>query len=121
MSMRYDCKNFESRSYASGEVVRRCKLDLAPNAPWECPEDCSAYVKRTADVGWDYGSLASPIVTPVEKIDNADKGDVAEILDEAEDIVNAITPELLAEFQALDNAGKKKKKKRFRKGKKKNE
>lgn len=112
MSMRYDCKNFESRSYATGEVVRKCKLDLAPNAPWECPEECSAYVRRTVDVGWDYGSLASPIVKPPDEIESVDKGAAAEILDEAEDIVNAITPELLAEFQALDNAGKKKKKKR---------
>ncbi len=108
--MRFDCKNFDSRTYETGEVVRRCRLDLAPNAPWECPADCIAYEQRTADVGWDYGSLAAPIVTPADKIEHADSESSAAILDEAEDIVNAITPELLAEFQALDKANKKKKK-----------
>lgn len=115
MSMRYDCKSFESRTYATGEVVRRCRLDLAPNAPWECPENCSAYDRRMVDVGWDYGSLASPIVSTPESVSHADKDAVANVLDEAEDIVNAITPELLAEFQALDNAGKKKKRGRRKK------
>lgn len=116
MTMRYDCKNFESRSYATGEVVRKCRLDLAPNAPWECPEECVAFEKRTVDVGWDYGSLASPIVASVEDV-AADPSHVAKILDEAEDIVNSITPELLAEFKALDEAGKKKKKRGRRKKK----
>jgi hypothetical protein len=109
MAMKYDCKSFESRTYSTGEVVRRCRLDLAPNAPWECPENCAAYERRTADVGWDYGSLATPIVSAPEEVSHANKDDVATVLDEAEDIVNAITPELLAEFQALDKAGKKKK------------
>lgn len=116
--MRYDCKNFDSRSYATGEVVRKCRLDLAPNAPWECPKDCLAFEKRIVDVGWDYGSLAAPIVTPVDGVQGADKDSAAKALDEAEDIVNAITPELLAEFKALDQASKKKKKKRFGKKKK---
>lgn len=116
--MRYDCKNFDSRSYATGEVVRKCRLDLAPNAPWECPEDCLGFEKRTVDVGWDYGSLATPIVTPVDGVQGVDKNSAAKALDEAEDIVNAITPELLAEFKALDQAAKKKKKKRFGKKKK---
>ncbi|HMS25736.1 MAG TPA: hypothetical protein PKB15_08660 [Acidimicrobiia bacterium] len=117
MAMRYDCKNFESRTYATGEVVRRCRMDLAPNAPWECPQDCLAFEKRLVDVGWDYGSLAQPIVTPVEKVEGAHPDHVANVLDEAEDIVNAITPELLAEFQALDESNKKGRRKKKRKKK----
>ena len=117
MAMRYDCKNFDSRTYATGEVVRKCRIDLAPNAPWECPENCPGFEKRLVDVGWDYGSLAKPIVTPVQRVEGADMEIASKALDEAEDIVNAITPELLAEFKALDEAGKKKK--RFRKKKKK--
>lgn len=121
MPMRYDCKNFESRTYATGEVARRCRLDLAPNAPWECPEDCLSFELRTADIGWDYGSLATPIISAPDEVEHADANDAAKILDEAEDIVNAITPELLAEFKALDgknqNQRKKKGKRRF--GKKK--
>ncbi|MFN8015396.1 MAG: hypothetical protein U0R17_02150 [Acidimicrobiia bacterium] len=110
MAMRYDCKNFDSRTYSTGEVVRKCRLDLAPNAPWECPEDCLAFEKRRTDIGWDYGSLAKSIVTPVEEVNSSDSKSAEKILDEAEDIVNAITPELLAEFKALDEAKNKKKK-----------
>lgn len=115
MAMRYDCKNFDSRTYPTGEVVRKCRLDLAPNAPWECPQDCLAFEKRLVDVGWDYGSLATPIVSSPEAVEGADEQDSAKILDEAEDIVNAITPELLAEFAALDKANKKGKKKKRKK------
>ena len=57
VGMRTDCKHYESRSYANGETVRKCRLDLAPGAPWECPADCAAFTLRRADVGWDYGSL----------------------------------------------------------------
>lgn len=115
MGMRFDCKNFDSRTYATGEVVRKCRLDLAPNAPWECPENCSAYDKRLADVGWDYGTLAKPIVTPAEPVEGVDPDQSASILDDAEDIVNAITPELLAEFTALDEANKKKSRRKRKK------
>ena len=38
MPMRQDCKFFESRTYANGETVRKCDLDLAPEAPWRCPD-----------------------------------------------------------------------------------
>ena len=31
--MREECKNYQSRTYASGEVARICTLDLAPEAP----------------------------------------------------------------------------------------
>ena len=35
MGMRTDCKHYESRSYANGETVRKCRLDLAPGrAVW---------------------------------------------------------------------------------------
>ena len=108
--MRFDCKNFDSRTYATGEVVRKCRLDLAPNAPFECPENCESFIKRTADVGWDYGSLAKPIISPVDEVKGANKKDTADILDEAEDIINAITPELMAEFMALDKSLETKKK-----------
>lgn len=115
MAMRYDCKNFDSRTYPTGEVVRKCRVDLAPNAPWECPEDCLGFEKRMVDVGWDYGSLATPIVSSTPEVQGADANSSAKILDEAEDIVNAITPELLAEFKALDEASKKGKKKKRKK------
>lgn len=40
MGMKEDCKHYATRTYGSGEMVRMCRLDLAPDAPWECPENC---------------------------------------------------------------------------------
>ncbi len=93
--MRQDCKYFESRTYRNGETVRKCDLDLAPEAPWKCPADCAAYAPRLADVNWAHGSLVTP-PTPEEP-----KGEgIAELLDAAEDIVNAAVPSALAEVEA---------------------
>jgi hypothetical protein len=96
--MRVECKNYESRTYANGETVRKCNLDLAPDAPWRCPDPCSGYERRLADQGWDYGSLLTP-PTPKEP-PGLDDGSAAALLDEAEEIVNAIGPTVLAEVQA---------------------
>lgn len=116
MPMRSDCKHYDSRTYATGEVVRKCRLDLAPEAPWRCPEDCAGYVQRRGDVGWQYGSLVAERAGGTEP---EPKGsDVASLLDAAEDIVNAAAPDLLAEFDSLDRKGKWRRK--VGKGKKKN-
>jgi hypothetical protein len=95
MPMRQDCKQFESRTYANGETVRKCNLDLAPEAPWRCPADCASYERRLADVDWKYGTLVTP-ATP----DEPQGEGIAELLDAAEDIVNLAGPEILAEVQA---------------------
>ncbi|MGH9139119.1 MAG: hypothetical protein ACRD0G_19080 [Acidimicrobiales bacterium] len=95
MPMRQDCKYFESRTYANGETVRKCDLDLAPEAPWRCPDNCPAYTRRLADINWSHGSLITP-PTPDEP---AGEG-IAELLDAAEDIVNSAGPGLLAEVHA---------------------
>ena len=94
--MRAECKHFESRTYANGETVRKCDLDLAPEAPWRCPENCPAFKPRMADIGWSYGSLQGDLgpSSPRGYDETA-----AALLDEAEDIVNAVGPEILAEFR----------------------
>ena len=92
MPMREDCKFYESRTYASGEVVRMCRLDLAPDAPWRCPEECPKFSRRTYDAGWTIAPLA-PKPTPPAPAD-IDR-DAAALLDQAEDIINAIGPEVL--------------------------
>jgi hypothetical protein len=97
MPMRVECKNFESRTYANGETVRKCNLDLAPEAPWKCPEDCPKYERRMADAAWAYGSAVVP-KTPEEPIGEG----IAELLDSAEDIVNAVAPDILEEFRRAD-------------------
>ena len=57
MTMRVDCRHYQSRTYANGEAVRKCVLDLAPEAPWRCPADCPKYERKMIDAGWQYGSL----------------------------------------------------------------
>ena len=103
MAMRQDCKQFESRTYANGETVRKCNLDLAPEAPWRCPEDCPKYERRMADVNWSYGTLVTPPTPPEPQGEG-----IAELLDAAEDIVNSVGPDILAELRALDEKQAKK-------------
>ena len=60
--MREECKFFESRTYPNGDAVRKCDLDLAPEA---------------ASIGEDPS--------------------IAALLDEAEDIINAVVDTTRAE------------------------
>ncbi len=92
--MRQECKNFESRTYANGETVRKCNLDLAPDAPWRCPENCPAFEPRM-DAGWTYGSMVAPPTPPEPP--GLDDGSAAAILDEAEDFLNSIGPQVMSE------------------------
>jgi hypothetical protein len=96
MPMREECKFFESRTYRNGETVRKCDLDLAPEAPWRCPEGCKAYAPRLADVDWKYGTLVTP-PTPAEPPSLGTDPSIAALLDEAEDIVNAAVPRIREE------------------------
>ena len=106
--MRQECRNFESRTYANGETVRKCNLDLAPDAPWRCPEQCTGFEPRLADAAWVYGSLITP-VTPSDP-PGLDDGSAAQVLDEAEEFLNSVGPSVLAEVvaerQALAQRGK---------------
>ena len=86
--MRQDCKYFETRTYANGDAMRRCALDLAPEAPWRCPADCARYQRRTIDVAWERGSLVAP-PTPPEPPGVGEGEGVGALLDLAEEIVNA--------------------------------
>jgi hypothetical protein len=97
MPMRTDCMEYESRRYPSGDTVQKCNIDLAPDAPWRCPAECPKYRKRGNDAGWIYGTLAPP--TPVEEPGGIDDGSAAAVLDEAEDIINAIGDSVLADME----------------------
>ncbi len=98
MPMRQDCKYFESRTYNNGDTVRKCDLDLAPEAPWRCPADCERYEPRLADVNWAHGTLITP-PTPPEPASLGEDPSIAALLDEAEDIVNAAGPSIRAEVE----------------------
>ena len=116
MPMRVECKNYESRTYANGETVRKCNLDLAPEAPWRCPDNCPKYERRLADAGWVYGSLTQP-ATPDEPPGLDDGERIAALLDEAEDVVNAALPAALAEHsrrRRTDDGGRRPWWRRFR-------
>lgn len=102
MPMREACKHFESRTYAGGETVRKCNLDLAPEAPWRCPENCSGYTPRLADVNWTHGSLILP-PTPQEPPGLGDDDSIAALLDEAEDIINSAGPQIRADVERAAN------------------
>jgi len=98
MPMRTECKNFESRSYPNGDTVRKCNLDLAPDAPWRCPENCPKFERRLADVAWTHGSLIVP-PTPPEPA-GLDDGSAAALLDEAESILNSAGERIKSEVDA---------------------
>ncbi len=97
MAMRTDCKYYETRTYASGEVVRMCRIDLAPEAPWRCPENCPGFERKVMDAGWAAGSLAAPMASePIEPhIDES----AASLLDSAESIINQVGPDIIGEVQ----------------------
>jgi hypothetical protein len=95
MPMREECKQFESRTYPTGDTVRKCNLDLAPEAPWRCPSDCARYEPRLVDVDWRHGTLVTPVTPP-----EPEGQDIGALLDAAEDIVNAAGPGVLAEVEA---------------------
>jgi hypothetical protein len=109
--MREECKHYQSRTYASGEVARLCVLDLAPEAPWRCPDDCQRYERRMADAGWTHGSLVEPAIEA--EPDDA-PADIAALLSEADDVVNLAGPGIRAEVDA-DRARQSGWRRRFRK------
>lgn len=112
MSMRTDCRHFESRTYKTGDTVRGCKLGLAPEAPWRCPTDCPKFDRRSMEVGWTHGTLVTGSAPAAP--DSLDDGSAAAILSEAEAIINSIAPEVVSELEK----GKPKKFKRNKKRKK---
>ncbi len=106
--MRENCRHFESRTYPNGDTVRKCDLDLAPEAPWRCPDDCPEFSPRRLDAGWQTGSLGvRNFATEPTSVGEDDS--IGALLDAAEDIVNAAGPEILAELdeEKQGKAGKK--------------
>lgn len=107
--MRQDCKFFQSRTYATGDAMRKCSLDLAPEAPWNCPADCPKYQRRLADVNWRHGTLVTPS-TPEDPDSVGEDESIGALLDAAEDIINSAGPSIRAEVASEDAAQKKRRK-----------
>ena len=95
MPMREDCRHYQSRTYASGEVARFCVLDMAPDAPWRCPDNCPVYERRLADAGWTHGKLIEPSIE--QEPTGVPAADAADLLENAEEIVSAVAPDAVAE------------------------
>jgi hypothetical protein len=104
MPMREECKHFQSRTYASGEVARFCVLDLAPEAPWRCPDNCPRYQRRLADAGWQHGKLVEPAV---EDEPDGNREEIASLLEAAEEVVESVAPSALAEAREREERGRK--------------
>jgi hypothetical protein len=103
VTMRENCRHFQSRTYDTGEVARFCVLNLAPEAPWRCPDDCAQYQPDMIDGSFVVGSLYRP---PVESEPDEPAEDVAGVLSEAGLIVTAAGPEILREVEAEREAKK---------------
>jgi hypothetical protein len=95
--MREDCRHFQSRTYDTGEVARFCVLDLAPEAPWRCPQDCPRYEADIIDATFVVGSL---VRRPVEEEPPEPPEEIASVLAEASAIVTAAGPEIVEEIEA---------------------
>jgi hypothetical protein len=92
--MREDCKYFQTRSFPSGDVRRFCALDLAPEAPWRCPEHCPRYSPLVGDPSLRRG----PAERPAEKEPEPElHPDAVAVLGSAEEIISAVAPHLAAE------------------------
>jgi len=103
MPMRENCRHYESREYDDGEVARFCILDLAPEAPWRCPENCPKFEVSANDGSFETGSLESTIV---EAEPDDDPGEIAEVLADAEGIVNAAEAEVIADLDRSRTPGR---------------
>jgi hypothetical protein len=72
-------------------------LNLAPEAPWRCPDDCPKYQRDIIDSSFVLGSLVRP---PVEAEPDDPPEDIAALLDAADAVVTAAGPEIVAEMEA---------------------
>ena len=102
--MREDCRHFASRLYDDGEAARFCVLDLAPEAPWRCPDNCPQYQRTVIDGSFVQGSLVRERVEdePDEKPE-----DIQDLFDDAEMILDAAEPDVLADLDKTRKPGRK--------------
>jgi len=53
MGVRKDCRHYSTRTTPTGEVVQRCRMDVAEAMPFACPDDCIFFEPRSiTDAGW---------------------------------------------------------------------
>lgn len=53
MAVRTECRHYSTRTVAQGDLVQRCRVDVAESTPFACPEDCLFFEPRSiTDAGW---------------------------------------------------------------------
>jgi hypothetical protein len=53
VTVRDDCRHYSTRTTGGGEVVQRCRVDMAEHMPFSCPEHCLFFEARSiTDAGW---------------------------------------------------------------------
>lgn len=61
MAVRTDCRHYSTRSTPTGEVVQRCRMDMASAMPFDCPDDCIFFEPRhISSAGWQQGVVEEP-------------------------------------------------------------
>lgn len=44
--VRTDCRHYSRRTISADEIVQRCRLSMAQETPFACPEDCLFFEPR---------------------------------------------------------------------------
>ena len=53
VTVRDDCRHYSTRTTGGGEVVQRCRVEMAEQAPFACPDHCLFFEPRSiTDAGW---------------------------------------------------------------------
>ena len=53
MSVRDDCRHYQTRSLASGDKLEKCRLGVNEETPFACPDDCLFFEPRSGmTAGW---------------------------------------------------------------------
>ena len=108
MPMRVDCRHCESRTYGSGETIRRCALGKAPEAPWRCPEACPLFEKRIG-VGWAHGTLVNSQPPPEPHLDEGALAALAEAASLLDEVGRDVAAEEAARQEKRGKKGKRRK------------
>ncbi len=53
MGVREDCRHYSTRTTNHGEVIQRCRMEMAEPMPFACPEHCLFFEPRPfSGTGW---------------------------------------------------------------------
>lgn len=67
MGVREDCRHYLHRSTPRGEVVQRCRISMASESPFGCPDGCLFFEPRPySGAGW--------VQAPAERMPNTADG-----------------------------------------------